>query len=123
MKYRTTKKHFELFKKFFNQYRGLFGLNNYTLYFSHVSIKGVYGEIITDHMGHVSRVKFNTIWDDREPTEEEIRNNALHECCHLLTNKLKWLATCRYLSEEEIEETTEEITVRLANIIKKLEKK
>jgi len=123
MNYKTTKQHFELFKRYFKHYQDLFELNNYQIHFFHQKGGKWYAEITTNQIGHCSRVTFNTTWIERGPTEDKIRKDALHECCHLLISKLEWLAGCRYLDEVEIDETQEELVVKMASAIERLTKK
>jgi hypothetical protein len=118
----TTKKHFELFKQYFIEYQNKFGLNNYNIYFNHKWLKNSYACIIVDEDGHVATVNFNTKWSKRLITNQEIKECALHECNHLLVNKLEWIGRCRYIGEEEIINECEGLVVRLTDLFIKYEK-
>jgi hypothetical protein len=114
---KTTAKHFNHFKTCFLKYQKLFGLIHYNVYFNHKPIKNSYANIIVDEDHKVATVTFASVWPDRLVINDEINKCALHEVCHLMISRLRWMATCRYLGEAEILEEDEALTVRLESIL------
>jgi len=117
MKYKTTKEHFELFKKNFIYFQEKFGITQYKVYFFHTEIDNAYAEIFTDEECKVVRVSFGKEWNERKPNKNEIIENAKHECIHLLLNRIGWLGTCRYLDDAEINDELEGLVVKLTKLL------
>ena len=115
-KAKTSKRHFDYFKTCFLRQK-LFGLIHYNVYFKHAKLTNAYADISVDEDGKVATVRFATNWPDRLITSDEINKCALHEISHLLIHRLKWIATCRYVGEEEITEENEALAVRLEKIL------
>ena len=117
---KTTKKHFELFKKWFKHYQDKFQLNEYRADFFHEKTGTSRAQIATNQMGKVTRVSFSTKWGEGKLDEEFIKITAMHECFHLLLSRLRWIAGCRFIGEEEITEEDERVVRKLENIFIKL---
>lgn len=112
---KTTDKEFEAFKEYCKKYVSLFELNDFEVHFELKKIKGAYATTVVDIMGHSTVISLNLY----NPPETNLQKIALHEVCHLLIAKLTWLARSRYVMSEEIEETNEEVTVKLTNALNK----
>lgn len=117
---KTTKTDFEIFKKHFLYYQDMFELSNYHCLFFHEVLKTAYARTKTDNDHYVTRVSLATTWEEREISEKELKQCALHEVLHLLISKISWLGGCRYVTELEIENADEEFAVKLANILSKV---
>lgn len=110
---KTTKKQFEEFKRYFNHYVKLFGLQRYKIYFEHIKMKDAYAEILRDEENCVAIVKFNK----NKEKELNIKSTALHEALHLLHNSLVYLARSRSVSSVEIQVAEEQIVNVLEKVI------
>jgi len=54
--------------------------------------------------------------------ENSLKSYCYHEVAHILIKELEFLATCRYIGEEEISTERERLTESIARIILKLKK-
>lgn len=115
---KTTIKHFKLFQRYFKKYQKEFGLTGYNVRFFRKKMDDCYAEILVNQDGKVARVNFSTNWIDRKITNIEIKENALHECLHLLISRIVWLGTCRYIDDQEIPEEEESLVVKLSGLLK-----
>ena len=112
---KTTKKDFALFKKWFRHYQNKFQINDYRVDFMHEKVHG-YAQISTRQLTKVARVSLDTNWGEYKITDEKIKSTALHECLHLLTSRIVWIAGHRFIGEDEIYEESERLAVKLTNI-------
>ncbi len=113
----TTQKDCGIFQKWFLHYREKFGLQSYNIYFSHKKLARSLAEISSDPHARTSTVTLSIDWKDISPTENELRKTALHECLHLLLAKFDTLARKRYVSDDELYEEDEALTMRLEELI------
>lgn len=114
--YKTTKKEFELFKKECRKWIKFFGLFDWEVYYEHVELKEkAYATCHTDMLGMVATFSFNKVVGTN--IRDDIRRTAFHEVCELLISKLKIIAKCRFLSEDEITTANHEIIRRLENCV------
>ena len=75
-----------------------------------------YAELRVDEVGKVVTVVYSSIVKekDQDPGPE---THAKHEAIHLLLHKLFWLAGCRYLTSEEIDQEYESVVVILEKLL------
>lgn len=117
---KTTKKHFEIYKKECQKWIDRFELNNWDVCFGLTSKKGVHGRIGSNLDGYNATLFLCEDWDDRiKPlTKENIKKVAKHEVIHLLLLRLSINAGTRFVTPEQLIEAEEELVRKLENIIK-----
>ena len=115
---KTTKKHFELFKKECFKWRGIFNLDGVNLEFSHTEISGGFACSTYDYDGYVAHIELGlTIDCDRKTVAVEIDRLARHEMTHVLTGDVAHLLEQRYITQEQGERAIEKLVCDLTHII------
>lgn len=117
-KYELTDHHFEIFKEEFNYWKIKYSLNNWEFhyYFEDDEINPTRAKIINDYDSRIALVCLSKFWEGEEPTEEEIRQCAYHECMELFLSRINYLARDRYITEREIGEEIHAIIRTLENV-------
>ena len=114
---KTTKKHFELFKKECKYWIDKLELSNYDVRYKWEEL---------DHFDEAqSKIKYNytvvlyldTDWEE-EVNNKEVKEAAKHEIVHLLLGRLTLNAEARFIGRSEIDEAMEEVVRKLTRIIK-----
>ncbi len=115
---KTTKKDFELFKKYSQEYAEILGLSDWAIFYEHAKTRdSAYAETLWDVESHTARIILGTSWDNiRYKTDIEIKRLALHETIHVLISPLTMEAMSRYTTGERI--ATEEH--RIVRMLEKL---
>ena len=116
---KTSKKDFDIFKKECERWIEFFGLKDYSVRILHENTEGG-GEanIWTDEFQKCATIKQSIdLKHECLRTKEEIKRAAFHEVCHLLLSDLYFKATCRYLSDSELDGTEHAIIQRLENLV------
>ncbi len=108
---------FKLFQKYFKEYQLRFGLTGYKIYYKHEPLKVGFADIHVDLVDMVVTVRL-----DSKPSEEDkpffnVKELAKHEALHLLVGRLSQNAKVRYIHQDEIYETVEELVTKLENLI------
>lgn len=117
-KWKVSAKYYRAFREAFIYYRDLFGLKQYRVDFIQEDIGLDYAQIRIGEEQKIAVVVLNTYFrSDVIGTDPGPVAHARHECMHLLLNRLSWLATLRYLSEEDIKEEDEALAVILTRAI------
>ncbi len=83
----------------------------------HEALDSKYSTIKINQMSKVAVVTLNNTMDEEMKRNLDIKGTARHEAIHLLISRLEWIAGCRYIGEEEIDEEVESLTVRLEGLI------
>ena len=107
---------FKNFQRYFKEYQQRFGLTGYKIYFKYESLDS-FAEIIVNQNDRVATVKLNSKLPDNDKPHKDIRRSAKHEAIHLLLMRMESCATNRYVREEEIYESTEEVVFKLESLI------
>ena len=121
----TTPAHFELFKKECRKWIELFGLDEWKIYFLHLSppdskrLAGCNYEGLT----FVATFVLNKNWRHDKPNNNWVKMVAHHEVVHLLIAQLNCLATSRYVTEDEVENAVERLVHKIEAITDKLDVK
>ena len=110
-------KDFSMFQKHFRRYQKRFGLTGYKVYFKHEPIEESFADITVQRSDMVATVRLNSQLPDKAKPFRDIGRDAKHEAIHLLLYRLEYLARCRYVSESEIYEATEELVFKLEELI------
>ena len=107
---------FELFQKYFMEYRQRFGLIGYTIYFKHEPINS-FASISVNQNGMVATVRLDSKMLTKEKPFFDVKKSAKHEAIHLLLWRLEDRASSRYITEDELYETVEEAVSKLESLI------
>jgi len=108
---------FELFQSEFKKWQQKFGLTGYKVYFKHEAIDGCFASIEISQGEMVATVRLNSGLPDKDKPFEDIERSAKHEALHLLVGRLEQNGRCRYSSENEIYEATEELVFKLEELV------
>lgn len=109
-------KDFKLFQEAFKKYQKLFGLTGYKVYFKNESIEGAFANITINQHDMVATVRLCS--DNGENgIFKHIERSAKHEALHLLLYELEDNAYRRFLHQDDINESTESIVVKLEELI------
>lgn len=110
MPIKTTKKHFEYFKKCCLVHITKLGLLDWKTYFLHEHTEDCYATTHVNIEGRVASIRLGTNWDDNRPLNNiTLNETAKHEVHHLLLARLATLAHYRYIRRDELREAEEEI--------------
>ena len=118
---KTTKKHFELFKKEVLRLLDVFKISGWETHFKiDKKDKENLSGLKTDLVGRQAKFILNEEWRYNDLNNEEIKKTALHEVLHLVFVRLHILAITRFVSSDEVEEAGEEaVNVLMGYILKK----
>jgi len=116
MTYKTTKRHFEIFKKEFLKWRDFWGLFQYRVYFYHGDIDACYGRCDADLGAMHATITLSDEWP-KPINDYSIKQTAFHECCELLLARFNVNAYYRHATKNDIEESNHEIIRTLENKI------
>lgn len=107
---------FEIFKKEFTKWQNRFGLSGWKIFFYHVELKDCYANITPDVENMVATVRLNSkvVKGDKY---RDVKKSAKHEALHLLIMKLEACGRWRYVNEDEITESSEELVHKLEGLI------
>src|SRR5258706_6388707 len=110
----TTKENFALFSETVKDYQKKFGLLDWNIQLRHVSIGAVeLAQANSNCEGCVATVTLNKNWKELDPiTDERIRRVALHEVIHVLLANLSYIASCRYITQSELDEAEHKVVRR-----------
>ena len=110
-------KDFALFQKHFKRYQKLFGLTGYRVYFGYEPIEKSFADIRINQGEMVATVRLNSNLPDKDKPDKDIGRSAKHEALHLLVGRLELNGRCRYISENEMYEATEELVFKLEELV------
>jgi len=108
------KKDFELFKKEFSKWQRKFGLTGYKVYFKYEPLES-FADITVTQSDMVATARLNSDVSTKEI--RDARQSAKHEAIHLLLMKVEHRAKSRYIREEELDESVEELVFKLEDLI------
>ena len=111
------KKDFITFQEEFKRYQSLLGLSGYKVYFKYEPLDSSFAEISINQVEMVATVRLNSNLPDKDKPHKDIKCTAKHEALHLLVGRLELYGRCRYVSENEIHEATEELVIRLEGLV------
>lgn len=115
---KTTKKHFEEFKKYHREYLERYGLFQWRFEYKHERLEDCYAESELNFTGKTASVTLATAWTKTRPlNSEELRRLAKHEVNHALLHSLYWHAKVRFIQPDALEEAEEAIVRRLDRLI------
>ncbi|HUS74301.1 MAG TPA: hypothetical protein VMY06_14670 [Sedimentisphaerales bacterium] len=116
---KTSKAYFEKFKAEFLKWQKELGLTQYRIDFFHENLEDSFAQVTVNELGKVACVKLCTkLSKDDVKCDRGPESNARHEVLHLLTNRLRWLGSCRYIETADLDEEWEAVVVRLEKVLK-----
>ena len=91
--YKTTAKHFAIFKAQVQKELERFGIKNFSVDIAHEQIDGpeTFANITWEQQNRWAKIMLNTEWNE-EVTEEQVRLSAFHEVLELLLSPMFYLA-------------------------------
>ena len=110
-------KDFALFQQEFKRWQKLFGLTGYKVYFKYEPDDDYFASLTVNLGDMVATVRLNSKLPDKDKPHKDIRQSAKHEAIHLLVARLEKHGEYRYSTENEIYEATEELVVKLEDLI------
>ena len=110
-------KDFKEFQKWFKRYQDKFGLSGWEVFFKYEPIGDGFANISTELGDMSATVRLNSKLPDNVEPFKDIKRTAKHEALHLLCARLEHNGRARFISTEEIYETTEELVNKLCGLI------
>ena len=117
MKYKTTKKDFELFKKQCRYWQVKLGLISWKIYYLHEDCKDALADCSTDYSGRVATIRLNTCFCTIKSSKELIYECALHEILEVLFSPICSLAKARVWDGEDYEKENHSVIRVLEKIL------
>ena len=115
---KTTQKQFEIFKAEFLKWQKELGLQGYIVYFVHKKLKNVYARIQVDEPGRVVTLFYNSRLEKHEiESDPGPKSTAKHEALHLLSWRVDWLGSERFIGCNDIRDEIEKIVVVLEKLL------
>lgn len=115
---KTTKAHYDEFKRHHAEYVRRFGLLEWAVQYRHALEDEGYACTEPKFKGKVATVTLATDWGEVRPVNSrELRKVAKHEAIHLLTYSLYWHAAARYISPDTLEEAEHALVRTLDQLI------
>ncbi|MFC1924254.1 hypothetical protein ACFLXA_02690 [Chloroflexota bacterium] len=108
---------FELFQAKFKKWQERFGLNGWNVYFKYEPLGTDYAKIYYDLTQMTAVVSLNSDPLEEDKADNDIVKHAKHEAIHLLLGRLKANGSTRYISENEMTESCEELVHKLEGLI------
>jgi SRSO17 transposase len=108
---------FELFKKEFTKWQEKLGLTSFKVYFKYESLEDRFASIRFNTSSMVASVGLNDKLPKENKPFKDVKFSARHEVSHLLIAKLEDLANHRYVAEREIDEASEELANKIADLL------
>lgn len=94
---KTSKKHFDLFKKECEKWIKYFGLTQYQIVFNHKPLeKDVWGDCDVWHESEYAELSLCTNWTGTPLSDMQIRRTAFHEVIELLLSEIVLIGEKRW---------------------------
>ena len=92
---KTTKKHFEIFKRVCLKYFKEWQLDDWDVYFEHVDLKDSRARINITHNARMVEISLSTTWDQAIVDKKSLEAVAKHEVLHALLGPITTLTRSR----------------------------
>ncbi len=113
---KTSKAFFERFKESFLEWQMKLGLTQYEIDFYLGPLDKNVAELEADEMGKLVSVTLVNRMSNRDNAKGP-DTFAKHEAIHLLQSRFRYLAGCRYLDSDDLDEEEEAIIRRLEKVL------
>jgi hypothetical protein len=117
MDYKVTKKQYKYFKEVFCDMAEALGLREYKLLFKFEAVEGGYGSCFGSIDGRYAIITLNNVFEEWEPTDDHIKQVAVHESLELLMWEVGELMSMRYTTEDRFESARHAVIRRLEKMI------
>ena len=116
---KTTKVHFNLYKKAIRYYLNKYKITGWHVYFAHSDECTGYASTYADYRKRSANFMLTITWDEDglELNEKEIYSTAKHEAIHLMEWPVYAIGHERYSSQEELSSAHEEIVTHLTDLL------
>ena len=114
----VSKRQFKLFKDTCNIWIDKLGLTQYQVEFVHKELETGYAEIRIDELGKAATIFLTNTNSKFQSEFFDVEKIAIHEVCHLLIHRLRWLGESRYIERDDLDEEWEAIVRRLVRIVR-----
>ena len=114
---RVTAEHYKEFKRVARATCEVVGLDDWEIRFMRDPPENVLAYAETQVLAHVATLMLPKAWKNDRPTRKRIRYCGVHEVVHTLLAPIADLAAARYVTEDELRQATERVTVRLSNML------
>lgn len=115
---KTTKRDFETFRAACLEWRKMLGLTEWTLYFAHDKLEGVYAQTCWNVESGIATITLSSTWDKYRPVNsEELGSVALHEVLHVLLAPFCDEAESRYATQKRLDAAEHAIIRRLETVL------
>lgn len=115
---KISKEEFKTFVDECNRWVDFFGLKDWKIYYYQEKLKESFAECRVNGIeNRIVSIVLNKELDKEDYDFFDLRKTAFHEVCEVLLYGLEYLATCRYLSPEEITTERHSIIRRLENSV------
>lgn len=114
---KTTKQHFEIFKKECQKWIEIYGLKDWKIHFFHENWDDShYANIKMDLDGRIASINLESAWE--EPVSNfQLKQIAFHEVSHLFFGRLEIIAKQKTTFNSEIDEEIHAIIRTLENTL------
>lgn len=121
-KRRVTNAEFELFRDSVREFVELFGLREWRVYVKKDNEMDdhTFGECRHDSANKICTIAICGAFYEKKSHPFMPRQIALHEVIHLAIDNLVWVARCRYVRPDDVEEQCEVTTRRIQNVVQRL---
>jgi len=113
---KTTAKHFSIFKTECLKWIEIFGLKDWTIEFRHYEHKPGRASVWANTVNRLAAIYLSPKWNSKV-TKKRLNLAAFHEVCEVLMTPLVVNAKSRFISSDEIEETTHYVIRTLENVL------
>lgn len=118
MKFRTTKRHFSLFRSECERCIKLYRIVGWRADYLHDKCEGARAECRSDAKHQVVVFALSTEWGDQvRPTDALVRQAARHEVIHLIVDKLNEISQFRFVTRDEHQHALESTVRHLEEIL------
>ena len=115
---KTSKADFAAFRAEFERVAAMLGCQGWQVYFDHTELSdGLEAQVETDSVGRTAVVQMQSRWDGTETAGFDPAEAGRHEAIHLFLVQLEYLAQCRYVQPDTIENTVEGMVRTLEKVI------
>jgi hypothetical protein len=118
---KTTKRHFEIFKKECKKWIEIFGLKEWSYYFFHDNWdEKNRASVIYNVVKRTVSINLETKWNT-PPTVNDIKITAFHEVCEVLLGPIYLIAESRSFDSSDLDSQCHSIIRRLENSLFKFD--
>lgn len=115
---KTSKAHFEIFKKECEKWIEIFGLKGWRIEFYHESdMKDARASTSYDVINRTATLYLNIEWKGENITNCLVKVSAFHEVCEVLLCNIRALANYRFSTKDEISEELHRVIRILENCV------